>query len=197
MTTTGHDPAYRVDLGKRFARYLVVVDDRDPFTSVADFYREDRIPQRRVAHVERQASHPEEREAQWDELVGSCLDAEGESLSLLTYNAVSHGHAVYRARREYAMSSAAARMAEAIDDHLERGDRGWIAIRIADGGSDGELYADAFVAQAAQEQPERWTYVPVSPLCPWSVRMCEEHLKLIADFERRCRGLVYDFDAFL
>jgi hypothetical protein len=187
--------ACRVDLVKALAKYLVIVNDEQPFTSWADIWDEERIPVRDVVYVERAADDPVERQAQANELFSECL--ENAPLTLLTYTAVSHGHAAHVARREYAMASAAARMAEAIDDHLERGDRGWIAIRIANGRGDGELYADAFAAQAAQEQPERWTYVPVSPQCPWSVRMCEEHLKLIADFERRCRGLVHDFDAFL
>ncbi|MCT9142407.1 hypothetical protein [Streptomyces violarus] len=176
MTATGHLPACSTDLGKRSAVYLVIADDRDAYTNWAEHSREDRLPQRRVVYVERQADHPVERQAQWDELAGSCLDAESESLSLLTYTAVSRGHAAHLARREYAVAGAVARMGEVIDSHLERGGRGWIAIRIADGGSDGELYDGYEAARAAQEHPERCTYFPISPLCPWTPRMCEEHL---------------------
>ncbi|MFF0170252.1 hypothetical protein [Streptomyces prasinus] len=186
-----------VDLIKRPARYLVIADDRDAVTNWAEHMRENRLPKRLVVHVERQADHPVEREAQWDELSGSTLDAGSESLSLLVYTAVSHGHAAHRAKREYALASAAARMGEAIDTHLEYGGRGWVAIRLADGGSDGELYGSYYDARDAQEHPERCTYFPISPLFPWTPRMCEEHLAHMADYGRRSRGLVRDFDAFL
>ncbi|PJE97164.1 hypothetical protein CUT44_14390 [Streptomyces carminius] len=185
MTTTGHPPAARVDLTKSPAVYLVIVDDRDAYTNWAEHRREDRLPQRRVVHVERQADHPAERQLQWDELTGSCLDA-GESLSVLTYTAVSHAHAAYLARREYALFNAAARMGEVIDTHLEHGGRGWVAIRTADGGSDGELYADYTDAWAAQERPERCTYLPISPLTPWTPRMCEEYLEFMTHLRHGC-----------
>ncbi|MGW3414559.1 hypothetical protein, partial [Streptomyces sp. NPDC000888] len=150
MTATGYVPAYSVDLGKRLAVHLVIADDRDAYTNRAEHSREDRLPQRRVVYVERQADHPVEQQAQWDELAGSCLDAGSESLSLLTYTAVSHAHAASLARREYAMASAVARMGDVIDSHLETGARGWVAIRVPDGGSDGVLYASSDAARAAQ-----------------------------------------------
>ncbi|MFI2764839.1 hypothetical protein ACH5A3_39420 [Streptomyces echinatus] len=170
-----------VDLTKRRARYLVIVDDRDAMTSVAEHFRADRLPERRVLHVERQADHPVEREMQWDELAGSVLDAEAESLALLTYRAVSHAHAATLARREYAVLNAAVGMCEVIDTHQEYGGRGWVAIRIADGGSDGELYDSYDDARGAQERPERCTYFPITPLFPWTPRMCEEHLAFMND----------------
>ncbi|MEU6070631.1 hypothetical protein ABZ864_40875 [Streptomyces sp. NPDC047082] len=196
MTGTGRTPVYRVELGKRLAEYLVIADDREAFSNIGDLLREDRIPERLVLHVERLADRAEARDAQWDELNRVCVQAQG-ALSLVSCRAVSHGHAAHRARREFAMATAAARMAEDIDGHLEHGARGWIAIRTADGRGGGEVYADPFAAQAAQEQPERWTFVWVSPLYPWSVQMCEEHLELIANHERRCQGRVRDYDAFL
>ncbi|WP_328418449.1 hypothetical protein OG542_40455 (plasmid) [Streptomyces violaceus] len=187
MTITGQTSASRVDrLGKRPAVYLVIADDRDAYTNWAEHSREDRLPQRRVVYVERQADHPVERQAQWDELAGSCLDAESESLSLLTYTAVSAGHAAHLARREYAVASVVTRMDEVINSHVERGSRGWIAIRIADGGSDGELYADYEDAWAAQLHPERCTYLPISPLTPWTPRMCEEHLEAMTHMRHGC-----------
>ncbi|MGW0188130.1 hypothetical protein ACWDV7_20495 [Streptomyces sp. NPDC003362] len=185
MTTTGHIRADRVDLTKSPAVYLVIADDRDAITSWAEHCREDRLPQRCVVYVERQADDPVEQQLQWDELTGACLDA-GELLSVLTYTAVSHAHAAYLARREYALFNAAVRMGEVIGTHLERGGRGWVAIRIADGGSDGELYADYADAWAAQERPERCTYLAISPLMPWTPRMCEEHLEAMTHMRHGC-----------
>ncbi|MCX4682574.1 hypothetical protein OG413_46170 [Streptomyces sp. NBC_01433] len=185
MTITGHTPACRVDLDKRPARYLVIVDDRDAYTSWAEHSREDRLPQRRVVYVERQVDHPVVSQLRWDELEGDCRDA-GGYLSLLTYTAVSYAHAAFLARREFAVAGAVARMGEVIDGHLEHGDRGWIAIRIADGGSDGELYDGYDAARAAQAHPERCTYLPVSPLRPWTPRMCEEHLEFMNHRQHGC-----------
>ncbi|MGW3200106.1 hypothetical protein ACWDBD_37180 [Streptomyces sp. NPDC001118] len=176
-----------VDLVKRRTRYLVIADDRDAVVNWAEHRREDRLPERRVVYVERQADHPVEREAQWDELAGSVLDAESESLSLLTYTAVSHAHAAAIARHEYTVFNAAVRMAEVIDTHLEYGGRGWVAIRIADGGSDGELYDGYGAARAAQQHPERCTYFPIYPLAPWTPRMCEEHLEFMIHMQHGCR----------
>ncbi|QDN84374.1 hypothetical protein [Streptomyces sp. RLB3-6] len=174
-------PAYRVELGKRPAEYLVIVDDEgNRYPLAADFFLQDFAAVREVRYVERLADHPEGRRAQWNELHGDCEDSKSP-LGLLTYTAVSHGHAAHLALRDFAMASAAASMAYEIDVHLGFGASGWIAIRIADGGSDGDLYADATAARAAQKQPERCTYFPISPLCPWSVRQCEEHLKFEAD----------------
>lgn len=104
-------------------------------------------------------------------------------LNPLTFTAVSHGHAVWLARTDHAIATAAARMAETIEDHRSTGARGWVAIRTATGTSDGQLYADAESARAAQDQPEQLTYVSISPLLPWPVRMCEEHLKHSADLK--------------
>ncbi|GAA5216969.1 hypothetical protein [Streptomyces thinghirensis] len=188
MTHTRPTPAAPVGLTKSRAVHLVIADDRDAYTNATGHSREDRIPLRRVVYVERQADHPVERQAQWDELAGSVLDAEAESLSLLTYTAVSHAHAAYLACHEYAVASAAARMGEVIDRHLEHGARGWIAIRIADGGSDGELYGDYEQAFAAQERPQECTYFPISPLCPWTPRMCEEHLEFTTHLWHGCMG---------
>ncbi|OEJ20827.1 hypothetical protein AR457_41905 (plasmid) [Streptomyces agglomeratus] len=174
-----------MDLDKRPARYLVIVDDRDAHTSWAERSREDRLPQRRVVYVERQVDHPVVSQLQWDELEGDCRDA-GGYLSLLTYTAVSYAHAAFLARREFAVAGAVARMGEVIDSHLEYGGRGWIAIRIADGGSDGELYDGHEAARAAQVHPERCTYFPISPLTPWTVRECEELLEFETHRLHRC-----------
>lgn len=176
-----------VDLVKRLAPHLVIADDRDAFTNWAEQCRADRLPERRVVYVERQADHPVERQAQRDELAGSVLDADSDSLSLVTYNAVSHAHAAGLARHDYAVLNAAVRMGEVIDTHMERGSRGWIAIRIADGGSDGELYDGHEAARDAQAHPERCTYLPISPLSPWTSRMCEEHLEFLAHMQHGCR----------
>lgn len=175
-----------VDLVKHRGQYLVIADDRDAFTTWAECMREDRLPERRVVHVERQADHPVERQAQWDELSGSVLDAGSESLSLLTVSAVSHAHAAAIARYEYAVFNAAVRMGEVIDAHMESGGCGWVAVRIADGGSDGELYGDYEEALAAQERPEECTYVPVSPLYPWTPRMREEYLEAMTHLRHGC-----------
>ncbi|MEU2380391.1 hypothetical protein [Streptomyces misionensis] len=175
-----------VDLVKRRGRYLVIADDRDGFTNRAEHRRADRLPERRVVYVERQADHPDERRAQRDELAGSVLDAGSESLSLLTVSAVSHAHAAAVARHEYAVLNAAARMAEAIGSHLERGAMGWVAIRIADGGSDGELYDDYEAAWDAQRRPERCTYMPISPLFPWTPEMCADHLEAMTHLRHGC-----------
>ncbi|MGA5182904.1 hypothetical protein ACPCBF_24515 [Streptomyces pseudogriseolus] len=175
-----------VDLVKRRGQYLVIADDQDAFTNWAEYMREDRLPERRVVHVERQADQPDEREAQWDELSGSVLDAGSESLSLLTVSADSHAHAAAIVRHQYAVHHAAVRMVEAIDSHLERGVHGWVAIRIADGGSDGELYGDYEEAIAAQERPEECTYVPVSPAYAWTPRMCEEYLEGMTHLRHGC-----------
>ncbi|MEV5774248.1 hypothetical protein AB0L49_23810 [Streptomyces antimycoticus] len=181
MTITGQTPASRVQLDKRPAEYLVIADD----APAADHARAGRTPERRVLYVERRAEHPVERWAQWNELEGACLDADG-AVRLLAYTAVSRGHAAHLARREFAAFSAAVRMGEEIDRHLERGARGWLAIRIADGGSDGELYGDYEEAFAAQERPEECTYFPISPLCPWTPRMCEEHLESMTHLRHGC-----------
>ncbi|MGW3154574.1 hypothetical protein [Streptomyces sp. NPDC001089] len=167
MAISGQTGTNHVDLCKRPAGYLVIVDD---FTEAT----------RQVVYVERQADLPQAREPQWDELVGDCLDS-GEALSVLFYAAVSHGHAAHLARREYAMASAAVRMTEEIDRHMARGSHGWIAIRLADGGSDGQLYDGAEEARAAQLHPGRCTYFPISPLSQWTTRMCEEQLTFWAD----------------
>ncbi|KUL73944.1 MULTISPECIES: hypothetical protein [unclassified Streptomyces] len=182
--TINQVPAHWV---KRPDVYLVIADDRDPFTTWAEHMREDRIPERRVVHVERQADHPVERELQWDELMGSVLDAGSESLSLLALRAVSHAHAAGIARLDYALFNAAARMVEVIDRHLEGGGHGWVAIRIADGGSDGELYDGDEAARAAQQDPDGCTYFPIST--PWTPRMCRDHLEFMTHKRHGC--LVY------
>ncbi|MFF7415655.1 hypothetical protein [Streptomyces lydicus] len=169
-----------MDLVKRRAQYLVIADDRDAFTSGPEHRREGRLAERRVVYVERQADHPVERQAQWDELAGSVLDAGSESLSLLTYTAISYAHAAAIARHKYTVFNAALRMGEVIDTHLEYGGCGWVAIRIEDGDNDGELYDSCAAARAAQQHPERCTYLPISPLTPWTPRMCEEHLELMS-----------------
>ncbi|MGY1548424.1 hypothetical protein [Streptomyces sp. MN6] len=174
------------DLVKRRALYLVIADDRDAFTTREEHSRADRLPERRVVHVERQAAHPDERQAQWDELSGSVLDAGSESLSLLTVSADSQAHAAAVARREHAVHHAAVRMVEVIDSHTERGAHGWVAIRIADGGSDGELYGDYLEAIAAQERPEECIYVPVSPAYAWTPRLCEEYLEGMTHLRHGC-----------
>lgn len=172
------------DFVKRPAKYLVIVDDvKNPRA-------------REVVYVERQADQPEAREAQWDELVGECLDA-GESITVMVFEADGNDHAARLARREYAIANAASLMAEVIDTHRARGDRGWIAIRIADGssdgvpygGSDGVLYGSPKEAQAAQEHPDRCTYLAVSPLTPWLVSECVWHLTFADDSERKAREL--------
>jgi class 3 adenylate cyclase len=180
MTSSSQIPtASRVQLDKGPAEYLVVVDDGDAYTKRADHFGEGRTPERVVRYVERVADHPEERDAQWDELHGACVH-DGDLLTLLTFTAVSHGHAAHLARREFAMASAAARMAEVIDGHTERGSYGWVVIRL-DGSSDGELYEHAQDAEDAHSQPELYTLIPVSPLCPWSVRMCDDYLRFWND----------------
>ncbi|MFC9803365.1 hypothetical protein ACFWGE_32825 [Streptomyces bacillaris] len=170
--------ASRVQLDKAPAEYLVIADDGP----AVDDVREGRTPERRVRYVERRAVDPVERQLQWDELEGDCLDAEG-TVRLLALTAVSHGHAAHVARREFAAFNAAVRMGDEIDRHLERGERGWLAIRIADGSSDGELYDDCEDAVAAQAHPEACTVFPISPLCPWTPRMCAEHLEFMTHLQ--------------
>ncbi|WP_186779906.1 hypothetical protein [Streptomyces salinarius] len=186
MNITGQNPTTRVQFTKSPAVFLVIADDRDAITNWGECMREGRLPARLVVHVERQADHPDEREAQWDELSGSVLDAGSESLSLLTVRAVSHAHAAAVARHEYAVFNAAVRMGEVIDTHLEYDGRGWIAVRIADGGSDGELYGDYEQAFAAQKHPEACAYFPISPLTPWTPRMCEEFLEDMTHLRHGC-----------
>ncbi|MFJ6709266.1 MULTISPECIES: hypothetical protein [unclassified Streptomyces] len=182
MTITSQIPtASRVQLDKAPAEYLVIADDGP----AVDDVRAGRTPERRVRYVERRAADPVERQLQWDELEGDCLDAEG-TVRLLALTAVSHGHAAHVARREFAAFNAAVRMGDEIDRHLECGERGWLAIRIADGGSDGELYGDYEDAFAAQEQPEACTYFPISPLCPWTPAMCAEHLEFMTHLRHGC-----------
>ncbi|MEW1552248.1 hypothetical protein [Streptomyces tsukubensis] len=187
MADTGRTPARRVDLGKRPAVHLVIVDDSHRHTNGAEHRRADRLPRRDVVYVERQADHPLERHLQRDELEGSCRDA-GEHLGLLAITAVSHAHAAFLARREYQRFNAAVRMGEVIDMHHQRSDSGWIAVRIADGGSDGQLYGGYEAARAAQPHPDRCTYFPVSPLTSWTPRMCEEHLKFMTHLRHGCKA---------
>ncbi|MGW1365072.1 hypothetical protein ACWCQP_47805 [Streptomyces chartreusis] len=175
--TIGQTPACRVDLDKQFAEYLVIADDQGAYTSAADYFSDDWRPERDVLHVERVAEDPQERRAQRDELSGVCMDSQSP-LQLLTYTAVSHGHAAHLAVREFAAATAAAWMADVIDGHQERGQRGWAAIRIADGHGDDALHPTQAAARAAQQDPEGHTYVLISPLRPWTPRMCEEHLEL-------------------
>lgn len=172
MTPTG--PVHGVDLIKKPGIYLVIVDD-DPC--------EGRAPQRRVVHVERQADDPLERQLQRDELTGDCLEA---GVTLLKYQAVSDAHAAGMARREYALAYAALQMREVIDAHLKSGSTGWVAIRIADGSSDGQLYADYTDAWNAQVHPEGCTYLPISPAAPWTARECEEHLRFMGHLRHGC-----------
>ncbi|MFI8178033.1 hypothetical protein ACIF6H_32590 [Streptomyces microflavus] len=171
----------RVQLDKDPAEYLVIADDGP----AVDDVRAGRTSERRVRYVERRAVDPVERQLQWDELEGDCLDA-GGTVRLLVLTAVSRGHAAHAARREFAAFNAAVRMGDEIDRHLERGERGWLAIRITDGSSDGELYGDYEDAFAAQEQPEACTYFPISPLCPWTPAMCAEHLEFMTHLRRGC-----------
>jgi hypothetical protein len=168
MPMTGNTTAAGVQLDKRPALHLVIVDDSVPM------------------YVEREASNPEERQLQWDELEGSCRDT--ESATLMIYAAVSHGNAAHRARRKYALETAAHSMAEVIDTHVERGARGWVAILLADGSSDGELYDDYASAEVAQQDPQRCTYFEVSPFISWTVAECEEHLLLAAHEAHGCTG---------
>jgi hypothetical protein len=178
MTINSQTPtASRVQLDKGPAEYLVIVDDGPAIDDV----RAGRTPERRVLY----AVHPVARQLQWNELEGDCLDAEG-AVRLLAFTAVSHGHAAHVARREFAAFNAAVRMGDEIDRHLEHGARGWLAIRIADGGSDGVLYGDYEDAFAAQERPEACTYFPISPLCPWTPRMCREHLEFMTHLQHGC-----------
>ncbi|MFE9437061.1 hypothetical protein [Streptomyces sp. NPDC006640] len=154
------------------ANFLVIVDDENPKA-------------RKVVYVERQADQPEARKLQWDELVNECLEVEGR-VTLLLFTADSNTHAARLARHEYAVGNAVARMGEEIDRHLRRGDVGWIAIRIADGGSDGELYDRWETARAAQADPERCTYLQVSPAFPWTPGMCKEHLEFAHHMQHGC-----------
>ncbi|GHB76001.1 hypothetical protein GCM10010331_74850 [Streptomyces xanthochromogenes] len=182
MTITSQTPAAcRVQLGKAPAEYLVIADDGP----AADDVCAGRTPVRRVRYVERRAVDPVERRLQWDELEGDCLDAEG-TVRLLAVAAVSHGHAAHVARREFAAFNAAVRMGDEIGRRLERAERGWLAIRIADGRSDGELYGDYEDAFAAQEHPGACTYFPISPLSPWTPRMCAEHLEFMTHLRHGC-----------
>ncbi|RSM87105.1 hypothetical protein DMH25_42690 [Streptomyces sp. WAC 01325] len=172
-------PAGSPRLQRALAEYLVLADDEGAYTSNADHFSDDWRPERDVLHVERAAEDSQERRAQRDELSGVCMDSQSP-LQLLTYIAVSHGHAAHLAVREFAVATAVAWMADVIDGHQERGERGWAAIRIADGHGDDELHPSKAAARAAQQDPEGHTYVLISPLHPWTPRMCEEHLELAA-----------------
>ncbi|MFC0602333.1 hypothetical protein [Streptomyces palmae] len=177
-----------VDLEKRTAEYFVVVDDEGAFTSGADYFRRDRIAQRRVLHVERQADHPEEQEAQWDDLERARQEA-SESIKILTYPAVSHGRAAYFAIWEHGITMAAHRMAEEVNRHCGA-PRGcipdWIAIRITDGSSDGVRYIDAEDARAAQRHPDQCVVFPLIERRPMSVSECESFLRVMAHVQHGC-----------
>jgi hypothetical protein len=195
-------PAYRVDLTKRPNTYFVIADDEGVYSG--NSWRDDWTPERDVLHVERAADHPVERELQRDDLTESCDDSQSP-LRFLTYTAVSHGRAAHLARRDFAaqqafeeltdvfyadelpvhvphesqVTAAAVRMADTIDRHLRSSARGWIAVRLADGGSDGQIYAGWHEAKTAQR--DLCTYFPISPLCPWTVAECAEHLRFMTD----------------
>ncbi|MEU5164302.1 hypothetical protein AB0G74_32440 [Streptomyces sp. NPDC020875] len=177
MTITGQTPAPRVRLGKERGDYFVVAD--------GSAVREGRIAWK-VLHVERRADDLREGQARKDALRAACRGAE----KVLTYRAaVSQAHAAGLARRESTVPAAAARavrMEEEIRAHQERGACGWIAIRIADGGSDGELYGDCDSARAAQPDPERCAYILVSPRTPWTHAMCEDHLEFVTHEGHEC-----------
>lgn len=83
---------------------------------------------------------------------------------------------------------ASLRMAEAIDRHLHAGARGFIAIRIADGSSDGQVYPDAEAAKAAQPEPQQCTYthLPPWPRDLWTTAECAEHLEFEAHRTAGC-----------
>ncbi|MGW1674579.1 hypothetical protein [Streptomyces sp. NPDC002324] len=162
----------RADLDKRPATYYLLTDDEGA----------GRTPGREVVHIERASDDPAEAQAQWDAVVEITRHAPAP-LNPLTVTAASHGHAVWLARTDHAIATAAALMAETIEDHRSTGTRGCAAIRIASGGSDGQLYADADAARAAQDDPDGCTYIAISPLLPWSVRMCEDHLRHAADLK--------------
>jgi hypothetical protein len=181
---TGRAPA-RVDLAKRLAVHLVIIDDRDAFTNWAELRRANRLPQREVVYVERQIEHPVGQQLQWDELAADCMDAGSESLGLVSVVAVSHAHAAARVRANHWAECAGARMLEVIDQHYatcECGDNcewtdGWIAIRIPDGSSDGELYADAETARSAQDRPEHCLILQIYRRHPWTPHMVDVTLR--------------------
>jgi hypothetical protein len=171
-------------LPENSADYFVIADSSDPFTTFDENRREGRMPLLEVVHVEREACELADAQAQLDRLLAICRDS--QSLGLHTVSARSAGRAADVVRREHAVAVAAERMAEAIDTHLERGARGWIAVHVADGTSDGALYADADDARRAQKDAQACTYLPISPLFPWSVEACVEHLTAMTHLGHGC-----------
>ncbi|CAI4198568.1 hypothetical protein OG330_30970 (plasmid) [Streptomyces albidoflavus] len=84
-------------------------------------------------------------------------------------------------------TSAAVRMHDVINRHLERGERGWLAIRIADGSSDGVLYCGSIEAELATlPHLEAFAFFPISPLCPWTLHECAEFLEFMTHLRHGC-----------
>ncbi|MCG5121534.1 hypothetical protein ACRWOO_33310 [Streptomyces sp. NEAU-PBA10] len=84
-------------------------------------------------------------------------------------------------------TSAAVRMHDVINRYLERGERGWLAIRIADGSSDGVLYGGGEEAELATEpDPRAFGCFPISPLCPWTLHECAEYLEFMTHLRHGC-----------
>ncbi|MEU8893675.1 hypothetical protein [Streptomyces sp. NPDC048442] len=169
---------YRPDLLKRRARYLVVTDDRRPVE--ADLFQEGF----RVVHVERETDHGTEaaRAAQLSKLANFYLTY--QPLRMHCYTAASRGQAAAMARQDHARTQAAERMAEAVSRHLKSAPRqwrggsvlGWVAVRIADGRSDGQLYADAEDARNAQPDPRACIVFPLTTRTPFTVDECRTYL---------------------
>jgi hypothetical protein len=83
---------YRVDLEKHFAAYFVVADDEGIYAPRA--WRSSNRPY--VLEVQRASDHPVERYLQQQDLDAAVLGNQSP-IRLLTFRAVSSGHAAYLA----------------------------------------------------------------------------------------------------
>ncbi|MFJ2745461.1 hypothetical protein ACIO3O_38030 [Streptomyces sp. NPDC087440] len=170
-------PTAPVTLAKRPAVYLLLVEDSVHVPG--DLLRPWQDADRHVVHIEPQAPTDEGRAEQWQKLGDYCTTS-GHPLTLLAYTATSPARAAYLARWDYGRTLAGEQMAEELDRHLLRRPTGallgWVAIRIADGTSDGRRYADAEDARRAQPHPERCLIFPLHAHGRWPGEDCTRAL---------------------
>jgi hypothetical protein len=90
---------HRVDLTKQLATYYVVADDEGVYCDPV--WKDDESIERYILEVQRASDHPVERGVQWEDLSAACDDSQSP-LILRRIEAVSHGHAAYLLRQEFA-----------------------------------------------------------------------------------------------
>ncbi|OKJ10536.1 hypothetical protein AMK21_30040 [Streptomyces sp. CB00316] len=104
------DHAHRpVDLAKATATYYVIVDDQGIISGKR--IRPGWTPERDVLDVQRASEHSVERELQRVDFTRACFGSLAP-MQFLTVDAVSHGHAAWLVKNQFALDRAFASLTE-------------------------------------------------------------------------------------